>query len=140
MKLTDIILENWTPEKSTFNDKTRESNLTGKADNIKDFFKAINRLPDTIKSIKVPINSSSFKTSSDYKKIEPVQGWKEEVKKTILDVVDQHKDKNEVVDSFELSTYGFDAKPTDDFYIQLRTKQSEKFGKDMAAGKYGPLD
>ena len=34
----------------------------------------------------------------------------------------------------------FKQKLEDPNYIQFRTKKSNQFGKDMASGKYGPLD
>lgn len=140
MKLLDIILERWTPEKDTFNGKTVESELTGTSDNLADFLKAIDRLPDTIEYINVPINTKLFKTSEDSKKIEPNQGWKQEVKQIISNLVKQYEEKGKVVDEFLLRTYGIGAKPTDSFYIQLSTKESRKFAADMSSGKYGSLD
>lgn len=123
--------------------KTSESKFTGKADNIQDFFKALDRLPDTVQSIKIPTNTKLFKTSEDKKIIEPNQGWKEEVKQIIQQVTDQYEEEGTPVDEFILATYGgqFEKDPsTAEFYVDLRTGRSRKFGKDMASGKYGSLD
>ena len=143
MKLSDIILEGWTPEKFTTMGKTRQSEFTGQSDNLQDFLKALDRLPDTIKSIKVPIDTKLHKTSADKKTIVPNQGWKQEVEQIVKQVVDKANEEGSSVDQFILATYGgqFEKDPsTAEYYIDLRTSRSREFGKDMASGKYGSLD
>ena len=51
MKLANILLEDWKPEEKVVNGKVTVSKFTGESDNLQDFLKAIDRLPDTIKSI-----------------------------------------------------------------------------------------
>lgn len=140
MKLTDIVLEGWEPRKHTFNGKTRESELAGQADNLADFLQAIDRLPDTIKNIRVPINTNIYTTSSDYKVIEPKSGWKQEVKDIVTGLVNKHQAEGKVVEDFKINSFGVTSNPTDSFYIQLQTKQSKEFSDRMSKGEYGSLD
>lgn len=140
MKLIKIILEGWTPKKHTFNGKTQESELTGQADNLTDFLQAIDRLPDTIKNIRVPINTKLHRTSSDHKIIEPKSGWKQEVKDIITGLVNAYEQEGKAVQDYKLSTFGITSNPTDSFYIQLQTKQSTEFSDRMSRGDYGSLD
>lgn len=143
MKLSDIILEGWTPEKYTAMGKTSESKFTGQADNIQDFFKALDKLPVTIESIKVPTNTTLFKTSEDYKIFTPSPSYMEKVKEQIQQVANQYEQIGTPVDEFILATYGgqFEKdQSTAEYYIKLQTTKSRKFSKDMASGKYGSLD
>lgn len=137
MKLTDIILENWTPDTSTFNGVTTSKEITGSTDNRQDLFKHIDSLPDTVKSIKVPINTSNFKTSSDYRVVGNSPGYKEEIKAIIEKVDSEYEEKGQIVIKYILSAYGYEE---DDLYIDFRTKESEKFGRAMSRGDYGSLD
>jgi hypothetical protein len=140
MKLIKIILEGWVPRKHTFNGKTQESELAGQADNLTDFLQAIDRLPDTIKNIRVPINTNIHPTSSDYKVIEPKSGWKQEVKDIVTVLVNKHQVEGKVVEDFKINSFGITSNPTDSFYIQLQTKQSKDFSDRIARGDYGSLD
>ena len=137
MKLTQIILEDWIPDTDTINGVTTDNKVAGSTDNIQDFFKHIDNLPDTVESIKVPLNTKSFKTSADQKKITTSPGYKQEIKDIISKVVEEYEEEGEKVHTYSLSTYGF---KEDNLYIDLRTKQSDDFGKAMSRGDYGSLD
>ena len=96
-----------------------------------------NNLPDTVSSIKVPINTKNFKTSSDEKVIENSPGYKEEIK-AIVDKLDaEYQEKGQKVNTYTLNAFGY---KEDRLYIDLRTKQSDEFGKAMSRGDYGSLD
>lgn len=140
MKLANILLEDWKPEEKVVNGKVTVSKFTGESDNLQDFLKAIDRLPDTIKSIKVPISTATQVTNKDLKIITPSGGWKQEVKQSVIDLVKQYEEERQTVDKFNLNTYGLIPKPTDEFYIQLKTNKSREFSKAMSSGKYGSLD
>lgn len=143
MKLINIILENWKPNKHTFNGETTESKIAGSSDNLEDFLKHLDRLPTTIKSIKVPINTRVFKTGSDYKVIQPSPGFIGNLKELVAELTKQYEEKGEKVTSYDLESYSgqFSRDETKDaFYIELRTKQSDDFGKAMSRGDFGSLD
>jgi len=143
MKLSQIILEDWKPDSYVSNGKTTESKIAGKSDNLEDFLKHLGRLPTTIESIKVPVNTRTSKTSKDYKVIKPTPGFIGDIQELIVDLTKQHEEKGEKVISYELESYSgqFTKDETQDaFYIQLRTKQSDDFGKAMSRGDYGSLD
>jgi len=125
------------------NGKDVVSSWAGSADNEKDFIKMIKDMPETLKSVKVQSD-----TSYDYPDSEMFKGpinssKKAKIIKLVKDVTKMFKANGEKVTSYELSSFspiyikGYDSS---DAYIQYRTKQSDNFGKDMASGKYGPLD
>lgn len=137
MKLTDIILEDWTPYTSTFNGVSTDKELAGSTTSKEDFFKHIDNLPDTVESVKVPINTKNFKTSSDEREIENSPGYKEEIKNIVNKVDAEHEDKGQKVTEYTLNAYGY---KEDKLYVTLRTQQSDDFGKAMSQGDYGSLD
>ena len=103
----------------------------------KEFMMAIDKLPDTIKSIKVDTELSMF--NPDNKTFKPSdKSWKEKVKAIVKKIVRTNK-----VIAYELSSYygASSSNPDKDpYYIGYKKEGSEQFNKDMAAGKYGPLD
>jgi hypothetical protein len=137
MKLINIILENWTPDTSTINGVTKDKEVAGSTDSKEELFKHIDNLPDTVESIKVPLNTKSFKTSADQKVITASPGFKQEVKDSIDKVVGEYEGEGMKVHTFTLNS--FDYSETN-LYIDLRTKQGDDFGKAMSRGDYGSLD
>lgn len=137
MKLINIVLENWIPDSSTFNGVTTDKEVAGSTDSKEELFKHIDNLPDTVESIKVPLNTKSFKTSADQKDITASPGYKQEVKDTLNKVVGEYEEEGMKVHTFKLNS--FDYKETN-LYIDLRTKQGDDFGKAMSRGDYGSLD
>ena len=97
MKLTQIILEDWKPNKYTFNGKTTQSKIAANSDNLEDFLKHLDRLPTTIKSIEVPINTKTFKTSKDYKVVQPSPGFIGDLKELVTDLTKQYEEEGEKV-------------------------------------------
>lgn len=140
MKLANILLEGWKPQVKIINGEKTVSKFTGESDNLQDFLKAIDRLPDSIESIKVPINTALQVTDKDSKVITPSGEWKQEVKQSVINLVKQYEQEGQVVDKFNLNTFGLITKPTDKFYIQLWTSRSSEFSKAMSSGEYGSLD
>ncbi len=103
----------------------------------KEFMLAIDNLPDTIKKIKVDTELSMF--NPDNKTFKPSDSsWKKKVKNIVKKIVRTNK-----VLKYTLSSYYGDLSKnpeTDPYYIGYEKEGSEQFNKDMAAGKYGPLD
>jgi len=139
MKLINILLEQWQSDILTFNGKKKEHPYTGETSNKEEFFKVIDKLPNTIKSIEVPVNTKEFKTSKDYITISPTPGFQEEVKNTISDLITQYDKEGEQVTKFYLKAYTYDVE-TGKYYIKLETKKSSEFEKQMGSGRYGSLD
>ena len=143
MKLRSIIFEGFEPATSILNGKTYSVDWLGSTTTIEEFSKLLQRVPDTIKSIKVPLNLKNFQDSSDSKTLEPTGNWREDVMNIIQNTVGE--DKSRTVDRFILSSY-FGVSPvpgkneTDPIYIKLDTQSSRDFGADMSSGKYGSLD
>jgi len=143
MKLRSIIFEGFEPATSIINGKTYSVDWLGSTNTLEEFKKLLDRVPDTIKSIEVPTNLKNFKSSNDFKSLEPKGNWKEDVLNIIQTVIGD--DKSRTVDRFTLSSYfGVSHMPgknnTDPIYIQLHSQSSRDFDADMSAGKYGPLD
>jgi hypothetical protein len=137
MKLIKILLERWTPDTDTFNGVTTDKKIAGSTDSKEELFKHIDNLPDTVRSVKVPINTVHFKTSSDQKVVENSPGYKEEIKTTIDKVVGEYEEKGQKVTKYSLNAFDF---KEEKLYIDLSTKESDDFGAAMSRGDYGPLD
>mgnify|MGYP001196567188 FL=1 len=60
MKLTSIIFEGFRENPSIINGKKYSVDWIGTADTLLDFTRALDRMPDTIQSIKVPIDTTYF--------------------------------------------------------------------------------
>ena len=143
MKLRNIIFERFEPATSTINGKTYSVDWLGSTTTIEEFSKLLQRVPDTIKSIKVPLNLKNFQDSSDSKTLEPRGNWRADVLNIVQSAIEE--DKSKTVDKFRLASYfGISHMPgkneTDPIYIQLDSQSSRDFGADMSSGKYGPLD
>jgi hypothetical protein len=69
MKLRSIIFEGFEAATSVINGKTYSVDWLGSTDSMEEFIELLKRVPDTIESIKIPINLNNFATSSDYKTI-----------------------------------------------------------------------
>lgn len=143
MKLRSIIFEGFEPATSVIQGKTYSVDWLGSTDSIEEFIELLKRVPDTIESIKIPINLNNFSTSNDYKTIEPSGNWRSEVITILKSALESDKSKS--IDRYHLrSFYGISHMPnkndTDPVYIQLDSKSSRDFGADMASGKYGSLD
>lgn len=125
------------------NGKNVVSSWAGSADSEKDFIKMINDMPETLESISVQSDASaSYSASEEFKG--PINSSKKaKIIKLVKDVTKAFKSEGDEITSYVLSSFapiyvkGHDSSRA---YIQYKTKKSDKFGKDMASGKYGPLD
>ena len=143
MKLSSIIFEGFIPDTSIINGKKYSVDWLGTADTLLDFQSALKRMPDTIESIKVPINTTIFSTSEDDKTIKPEGSWKQEVYAIVAKVVDEHKKQGNTLEGIRINSYfgvGPKGPANDPIYVSIDTKESREFGDAMASGKYGPLD
>lgn len=98
---------------------------------------AIHALPDTIKSLSVPIE-----VKLDYPKSKKIvtssPDWKTEAITLVKNAIRASKiDKGPF--TFDLRSYTRET-PTSEYYIQIESPSSKKFSQAMSSGKYGPLD
>ena len=143
MKLCSILFEGFREDVSIINGKKYVTDWLGNADTLQDFQDAIKRMPDTIESIQVPINTAIFSTSNDSKKIKPEGSWKLEVYATVAKVVQEHEKEGNKLEGIRISSfYTIGPKGADDhpIYVQIDTKESREFGDYMSSGQGGPLD
>lgn len=141
MKLTSIIFEGFRETPSIINGKKYTENWIGNADTLEDFYKAVDRMPDTIQSIKVPIDTSYF--NPNQKEIFPEGNWKQDIKTIIAQVIEAHEKRGNKLEGIRISSYyGVGVKGAGDhpIYVSVDTKQSREFGDAMSRGDYGPLD
>ena len=141
MKLTSIIFEGFRENPSIINGKKYSVDWIGTADTLLDFTRALDRIPDTIQSIKVPIDTTYF--NPNQKEIFPEGDWKKKVRTIIFQVVGEHEKKGNKLEGIRISSYyGVGVKGADDhpIYVSVDTKQSREFGDAMSRGDYGPLD
>ena len=143
MKLSSILFEGFREDVSIINGKKYVTDWLGNADTLQDFQDAIKRMPDTIESIEVPINTTIFSSSKDTKTIKPEGSWKLEVYATVSKVVDEHEKEGNKLEGIRISSFytigpkGADEHP---IYVSIDTKESREFGDFMRSGKGGPLD
>ena len=143
MKLTGIIFEWFREDVSIINGKKYVTDWLGNADTLQDFQDAIKRMPDTIESIQVPINTAIFSTSNDSKKIKPEGSWKLEVYATVAKVVQEHEKEGNKLEGIRISSFytvGPKGAADHPIYISIDTKESREFGQAMSRGDYGSLD
>ena len=141
MKLSSIIFEGFREDVSIVNGKKYSVDWLGTADTLLDFTRALDRMPDTIQSIKVPIDTTYF--NPNQKEIFPEGDWKKKVRTIIFQVVGEHEKKGNKLEGIRISSYyGVGVKGADDhpIYVSVDTKQSREFGDAMSRGDYGPLD
>lgn len=102
-----------------------------------ELIKAIQALPDTIKSLSVPIEVKMDHPKS--KSLSPKTAtWKEDAIKLIKNAIrTSTTDKGPF--TFSIRSYTRNT-PTADYYIEIESPSTKKFAKSMSSGKYGPLD
>lgn len=143
MKLANIVFEGFRKSVSIINGEKYSVDWLGTADTFGDFKKAIDRMPSTIEYIKIPINTTTFKTSADLKTIKPEGSWKSDVIITVGKVVKDHRDNGDSLEGIRINSYyGIGPKGADDhpIYVSIDTKKSREFGNKMSRGDYGSLD
>lgn len=128
---------------SKVNGKDVVSSWAGSADNERDFIKMIKDMPETLSSIKVQADTNVGNPSSEEFKGPINSSKRAKIIKLVKDMTKAFKTQGEDINSYVLASYSpMYAKDYDSSraYIMFRTDKSDQFGKDMAAGKYGPLD
>jgi|31_taG_2_1085359.scaffolds.fasta_scaffold01175_10 hypothetical protein len=107
------------------------------ASSIDELFEAIDRLPDSIQSVKVQTSLALFCPAQEV--ITPdVDDWKGVIKGLVKSTLDCEKGKQ--VDEIRLRSYFGKGKDTDPYYIMYSSESFRKFAEDMASGKHGALD
>lgn len=114
---------------------------------LEELIQAIYRLPDTIEYIKVDNTLCGFNPDSDYfapqdikigyKEIKGDPNWRKQAAE-VLRKLKSHRDW-EKIDSMGLRGHK-GGKANDSFYTYFSCPAYRQFGRDMSAGKYGPLD
>lgn len=143
MKLIKAILENHKVLNKQVQQEQVKEDFTVETGDMNTFLQAIDKLPETIEYVKVPVNTKKFKTSNDYAIMVPKPGFKEEVKSIISGVVRDYKAQGEEVQTYYIKNpFGrYDKNPEKGKYIvDLETEQSAEFARQMGAGKHGSLD
>jgi hypothetical protein len=105
-----------------------------------ELFEAIDRLPDTIESVRIPTSLDWFNPPSIEVTPEDGEDWRDKIKDTVREALELPR--GEEVDEFNLRSYfgkrkGVDTNP---YYIQYSSEGCRKFADDMSSGKYGSLD
>jgi hypothetical protein len=120
--------------------------VQGKTNSMQEFVKHIKNLPEEIGSIKVTNSTLSFTDSShdvEFKK-RFTSADKAKVIRILRDLSIEFKKKKDPVYEYELrSFYGTLGKRTpaeNNYYISMRTKAKDDFGRAMSRGDHGPLD
>ena len=127
-------------------DKGDEYQVQGKTNSMMEFVKHIKNLPEELGSIKVTNSTLSFTDSSHDVEFKNrfTSSNKAQVIKIIKDITNEFKKKGDPVYEYELrSFYGTFGKRTpaeNNYYITMRTKGKDDFGRRMSRGEMGPLD
>ena len=109
------------------------------SNSLKDLLKALNKLPDTIKVVHVPVDLKAFASQSDKVKPSDSKDWKKEVESILKSTLKDKKAKD--INKFELKSFtGRGGKAEDSYYIQLSSDDSKEFADSMGKGKHGSLD
>ena len=127
-------------------DKEDEYQVQGKTNSMMEFVKHIKNLPEELGSIQVTNSTLSFTTSANEVKFENrfTPSNKAQVIKIIKNVTNEFKKDGDPVYQYELrsffGTLGRRTPAENNYYITMRTKGKDDFGKRMSRGDYGPLD
>ena len=105
MKLASIIFEGFRNDVSIVNGKKYSVDWLGTADTLLDFTRALDRIPDTIESIQVPINTTIFASSKDNKTIKPEGDWRKEVRTIVFKVVGEHEKEGNKLEGIRISSF-----------------------------------
>jgi hypothetical protein len=132
------ILDKWSEEAKISRNKGQAERKNMESENPKDIEKLIMQLPDTTEYIDIPdrpgdfVGSEKFYPSRD-------RNWKRNAIKHMYDSL--KGDAGKAVYNIEFRSHtGGGIRGYSSWYLIYRTESSDRFGKDMAAGKYGRLD
>ena len=127
-------------------EKGDQYQVQGKTNSMMEFVKHIKNLPEELGSIQVTNSTLSFTDSSHEVKFKKrfTPSNKAQVIKIIKNITNEFKKNGDPVYEYELSSfYGTLGKRTpaeNNYYITMRTKGKDDFGRRMSRGDYGPLD
>lgn len=140
----NTLKESVTYDSFSIDGKAIKSEWAGRTSSKDDFIKMIESLPETLRSVKVPVEAAAYlpkeKTFDG-----PIN---RSVKSEIVNILDrleeEYRESGEEIVSYGVSSYYGIAAPggdtADPAYIQIRTKASEMIGKGLSRGDYGSLD
>ncbi len=127
-------------------DKEDQYQVQGKTNSMMEFVKHIKNLPEELGSIQVTNSTLSFTTSANEVKFENrfTPSNKAQVIKIIKNVTNEFKKDGDPVYQYELrsffGTLGRRTPAENNYYITMRTKGKDDFGRRMSRGEMGPLD
>ena len=127
-------------------EKGDQYQVQGKTNSMMEFVKHIKNLPEELGSIKVTNSTLSFTDSSHNVEFKNrfTSSNKAQVIKIIKNITNEFKKKGDPVYEYELrSYYGTLGKRTpaeNNYYISMKTKGKDDFGRAMSRGDYGSLD
>jgi len=140
----DLLKERLEYAKTRVNGKDIESNWAASTDSEREFIQLIKDLPETLSSVKVPVQTLKFNPSSKEFKGPIRNSDKNQIIKIIKDMTKQFKAEGDPIHTYVIRSYygmyNLDKHQSDPAYIQFRTKGGDKFADDMRSGKYGSLD
>ena len=129
---------------STINGERYYSTWAGSSDKEKDFIRMIKDLPETLSSVKVPIETSHFNPADKEFKGPINNAKKNAIIKIVKQMTKEYNQKKDPIVNYRIASYYGVSSParhdTDPAYIQFNTKGSDEFGKAMSRGDYGRLD
>jgi len=140
----EFVNEKFEYESSFINGKKISSSFQGSTSNMNEFIKQIKDLPKTLKSIKVPVETSAFNPDSKTFDGPISSSNKNQIIKIIKDITKDFKKKGDPITKYGIRSYfgvlSRDKEVNDAVYIQFRTEGHDKFGKAMSRGDHGSLD
>jgi hypothetical protein len=109
-----------------------------------EFIKQIKDLPETLESIRVPIETIAFNPKDKTFKGPIKSGDKNKIIKIVKDITKEFKEKGDPITKYGIRSYfgvlSRDKEVNDKCYIQFRTEGHNRFGKAMSRGDHGSLD
>jgi len=140
----EFVNEKFEYESSLINGKKVSSSFQGSTSNMNEFIKQIKDLPETLESIRVPIETIAFNPKDKTFKGPIKSGDKNKIIKIVKDITKEFKEKGDPITKYGIRSYfgvlSRDKEVNDKCYIQFRTEGHNRFGKAMSRGDHGPLD
>ena len=121
-------------------DKEDQYQVQGKTNSMMEFVKHIKNLPEELGSIKVTNSTLSFTDSSHDVEFKNrfTSSNKAQVIKIIKNITNEFKKKGDLSSFY--GTLGKRTPAENNYYITMRTKGKDDFGRRMSRGEMGPLD
>lgn len=132
------ILDKWSEAAKIAYNRSQVERKNWQSKNPKDIEKLIMQLPDTTEYISIPNRPGDFVGSEDFYPSKD-RNWKRNAIKHMYDSLKGEAGKAVYNIEFRSHTTG-GIRGYSSWYLIYRTESSDKFGKDMADGKYGRLD